>query len=147
MKSLTKSIKQKVAAVRDVPIQLSLPVAEVLEDVRSAFFGLCVKAGKAVLSAMMEADRTALCGPKGAPNPARSAYRGGHTRSQVTMGGQRIAIVRPRARSLDAAELTLPTFAWTTQRDPLDGATMAAIAAGVSTPIRPIAKSLGSVSA
>lgn len=132
MKSLTKSIRSKFVA-NDVQVQLSLPVAGVLRDVQSAFFGLCVESGKAVLAAMMESERTALCGPKGVPSAHRAAYRGGHTRSSVTLGGRRIGISRPRARSLEAAELSLPSFAWATHRDPLNAATIAAIAAGVST--------------
>ena len=132
MKSLTKSSKQKLVA-KNVPVQFSLPVAGVLRDVQSAFFGLCVGAGKAVLSAMMEQDRVALCGPKGVPDSARSAYRGGHTKSWVTLGGRKIAIARPRVRALSAAEPGLPTFAWAAQTDPLDAATIAAISAGVST--------------
>lgn len=133
MKSLTKSIRTKFAA-QDVHVQLSLPVAGVLRDVRSAFFGLCVNAGKAVLGAMMEAERTALCGAKGVPDPGRTAYRGGHTRSSVVLGGRRIGIRRPRARALQAAqELSLPTFEWATQCDPINAATLGAIAAGVST--------------
>jgi putative transposase len=47
------------------------------------------------------------------------------------LGGQRIAVRRPRA--LDAGELRLPSFEWAANADPLDAATMAAIAAGVST--------------
>lgn len=132
MKSLTKLKKQKLVA-RDVQVEIALPVAGVLSDVRSAFFGLCVNAGKAVLTAMMEEERAALCGAKGVPNPTRSAYRGGHTRSQVTLAGQRIAIARPRARHIEAGEARLPSFQWATHRDPLDAATIAAIAAGVST--------------
>lgn len=133
MKSLTKSKKQELAAVRDAQVELALPVAGVLNDVRSAFFGLCVNAGKAVLTAMMEQERAAVCGAKGVPNPMRSAYRGGHTRSQVTLAGQRIAIARPRARHIQTGEISLPSFQWATHRDPLDTATIAAIAAGVST--------------
>ncbi len=63
MKSLTKSSKLKFVS-EDAQVQLSLPVTGVLRDVQSAFFGLCINAGKAVLSAMMEEDRAALCGPK-----------------------------------------------------------------------------------
>jgi putative transposase len=133
VKSLTKSKKQELAAVRDAQVELALPVAGVLNDVRSAFFGLCVNAGKAVLTAMMEQERAAVCGAKGVPNPMRSAYRGGHTRSQVTLAGQRIAIARPRARHIQTGEVSLPSFQWATHRDPLDTATIAAIAAGVST--------------
>jgi hypothetical protein len=33
----------------------------VLRDVQEAFFGLCVEAGKATLSAMMESDRESNC--------------------------------------------------------------------------------------
>jgi len=132
MKSRTKSM-QAARLADDVHVQLSLPVAGVLRDVQSAFFGLCIDAGKAVLAAMMEAERSALCGPKGCPDATRTAYRGGHTRSQVVLGGRRIAIARPRARALVAGELSLPTFAWAAHSDPLDRATIAAIAAGVST--------------
>jgi putative transposase len=67
-------------ALRVVPaatVQLTLPVQGVLKDVQSAFYGLCVPAGKAVLAAMMEADRVALCGPKGVPDADRRAVRGG----------------------------------------------------------------------
>ena len=133
MKSLTKSSQQKLVAARGAQVEIALPVTGVLNDVRSAFFGLCVHAGKAVLTAMMEDERAALCGPKGVPNLMRSAYRGGHTRSQVTLAGQRIAIARARARHIETGEVTLPSFEWAAHRDPLDAATIAAIAAGVST--------------
>jgi transposase-like protein len=59
--------------------------------------------------------------------------RGGTTRSSVVLGGQRIAVTKPRARSLEHGELELPTFAWAANTDPLDMATMASLAAGVST--------------
>jgi transposase-like protein len=114
-------------------VQISLPVQGVLRDVRHAFLGLCIDAGQKVLAAMMEADRIALCGPKGVPDSARRAVRGGTTASQVVLGGQRIAVRRPRARSMSDGELSLCSFEWAAGGDPLDAATMAAIAAGVST--------------
>jgi len=114
-------------------VQISLPVQGVLRDVRHAFLGLCIDAGQKVLAAMMEADRIALCGPKGVPDAGRRAVRGGTTASQVVLGGQRIAVWRPRARSTTEGELSLRSFEWAAGRDPLDAATMAAIAAGVST--------------
>jgi len=132
MKSLTKSIRSKLVS-QAVHAQVSLPVGNVLRDVRSAFFGLCINAGKAVLGAMMEAERTALCGPTGVPAVERTAYRGGHTRSSVVLGGRRIAIARPRARAIEAGELALPSFTWASHADPLNAATMAAVAARVST--------------
>jgi len=123
-------------ALRVVPaaqVQLSLNVQSVLQDVQQAFYGLCVNAGKQVLAAMMEADRVALCGANNVPNAKRKAVRGGTTRSSVVLGGQRIAIAKPRARSLEHGELLLPTVAWAAHTDPLDMATLASLAAGVST--------------
>ena len=116
------------AALRVVPaaqVQLSLNVQRVLRDMQQAFYGLCVNAGKQVLAAMMEADRVALCGARNVPDAGRKAVRGGTTRSSVVLGGQRIAVTKPRARSLEHGELELPTFAWAANTDALDMATMA----------------------
>jgi transposase-like protein len=130
MKSPTKPALRVMTAAQ---VQVSLPVQGVLRDVRHAFLGLCIDAGQKVLAAMMEADRITLCGPKGVPDATRRAVRGGTTASQVVLGGQRIAVRRPRARSRSAGELVLPSFEWAACADPLDAATLAAIAAGVST--------------
>ena len=132
-KSLTKSIRVAQRSFANVvPVRVP-PLAAVLSDVKSAFFGLCVHAGKEVLSAMMEGDRVALCGPKGRPDVDRRALRGGHTQSWLTLGGRRVAMRRPRARSVASEELSLASFDWADKRDPLNEATLAAIAAGVST--------------
>lgn len=130
MKSLTKPA---VRAVGPVQLQITLPVQGVLQDVKHAFYGLCIQAGREVLAKMLEADRVALCGAKGIPDRGRSAVRGGSTHSRVVLGGQRIAIKRPRVRAIDAGELALPTYAWAAGADPLNAATLSAIAAGVST--------------
>src|SRR6476661_4126408 len=108
MKSRTKGLRS-VENAGHVEAQISLPMADVLRDVQHAFFGLCVHAGKQVLAAMMEADRQALCDPKGRPDAWRRAYRGGHTHSSVVLGGQRIGVNRPRVRSVESVELSLPT--------------------------------------
>ena len=110
MKSLTKSKLPKLA-LQGAHAQISLPVAGVLQDVQSAFVGLCISAGKAVLGAMMESERSALCGPKGVPDAKRSAYRHGRTRSWVTLGGRQIRLARPRARDLEAGKAPLATYA------------------------------------
>lgn len=132
-KFLTKSIRGSQSSFASV-VPVSVPPLEaVLSDVKSAFFGLCVSAGKQVLASMMEADRIALCGPKGRPDAQRRALRGGHTRSWLTLGGRRVPMRRPRARSMAGEELALESFGWAESRDPLNEVTLAAIAAGVST--------------
>lgn len=66
------------------------------------------------------------------PDADRRAVRGGSARSAVVLGGQRIGIKRLRARGVNEGEMELPSFTWAAGTDPLDAATMAAIAAGVS---------------
>ena len=123
-----------------IEVQLPLGLLATLEDVQRGFFSLCVAAGREVLTAMMEREREALCGPKWVPNAQRRAVRGGTTKSEVTLGGRRIGIQRLRARSVDEGELRLPSFEFATCRDPLDARTLEAIAIGVST--RKYARSL-----
>jgi putative transposase len=137
MESLTNRSKRglrAVAASKHAAMeQRLLPVAGVLLEVRQAFQGLCVQAGLRVISALMEEDRTAVCGPKGVPDEGRRAVRGGHTATSIVLGGQRVAIQRPRARDLDHGEIELPSFAWASDTDALDAAALEAVAAGVST--------------
>jgi hypothetical protein len=97
----TKMKSHTLPALRAMPaaqVQISLPVQGVLRDVRHAFLGLCIDAGQRVLAAMMEADRVALCGPKGVPDAARRAVRGGTTASQVVLGGLKLDLTLFRGR-------------------------------------------------
>jgi transposase-like protein len=128
-----KSSVRPVEAPRTVAIQIPLRMMDVLRNAESAFLGLCLEAGREVLGEWMERDREALCGPKGRHLEQREAYRAGSTQSEITFGGRRIPMRRPRARSVDGQELVLPSFAFAAGRDPLDARTQAAVAAGVAT--------------
>jgi transposase-like protein len=133
LKGLTKSRDcQEVVAGQTAIVKLPLPLLSVLADTQSAFLGLCVEAGKQVLDALMEADRTALCGPAGRHHPGRIHGRAGFARSAVVLGGRTIAIERPRVRSRAGEEARLPSFAAAARRDPLARHTLEALAAGVS---------------
>ncbi len=114
-------------------VELPLPMLSALEDIDRAFFGVCIEAGKQVLGAMMEHDRTTLCGQPWKPDAERPGRRAGSTESPVTLGGRRVAIRRPRVRSIEGEELGLPSFEAASDRDPLDRHTLEAMAAGVST--------------
>jgi|GEM_PF-4130745 len=114
---------QEEAGERRVAVQLSLPMIDALVGLEEDYFSLCVRSGEIVLRAMLEADRTELCGPRWGRGSNREVVRAGTTRSEVTLGGRWVAITRPRARTSDGAEVSLPTFAWATDRDPLDRAT------------------------
>ena len=101
-KDLTKSKGRQELAVVFTPtetVEVPLPLLEALEDVEHAFVGVCIDAGEAVLAAMMERDRTVLCGPAWKPDASRSGRRAGSTESPITLGGRRIVVRRPRVRT------------------------------------------------
>jgi len=121
-------------------VEIPLPLLGAFANIEKSFFELCIDSGQQVLQAMMEQDREDLCGPRWKRDPDRAAGRGGTTQSEVTLGGRRIAIKRPRVRSKDGEEVELPSFAFAADRDPLDHHAMNAVACGIST--RKYARSL-----
>lgn len=116
-----------------------LPLVDLLVDTRSELLELVTRSGLKVLGAMLEEDRTALCGPRYAHEPERPASRAGTVRSEVVLGGRKIAIQRPRVRTA-AGEVPLPTFQTMAQRDPLDRRVVEQMLVGVAT--RQYARSL-----
>lgn len=124
--------KSQAAVSEQKMIQLPIPTLSVLLDARTAFHELCIETGCEVLRTMMEADREAICGPKGHHDAERRAGRGGSAPSRVTLGGRQIALSRLRVRSA-SGEVPLASFSWAASQDPLDTHTLEAIAAGVST--------------
>ncbi len=131
---------QLVDPPRTTTVEIPLPLLGAFANIERSFFDLCIDAGQQVLAAMMEQDREDLCGPRWKRDPDRKAGRAGTTRSEVSLGGRRIAIGRPRVRSQEGEELGLPSFAFASSRDPLDRHTLDAVACGVST--RKYARSL-----
>ena len=131
---------QIVGPPKTTTVEIPLPILEAFGNIENSFFELCFDAGSQVLTAMMEQDREALCGPRWKRDPERRAGRAGTTESEVTLGGRRVAMRRPRVRSSDGQEMELPSFAFAANRDPLDRHAMNAVACGIST--RKCARSL-----
>ncbi len=131
---------QLVDAARTATVEVPLPLLGAFANIERSFFDLCIDAGQQVLASMMEQDREDLCGPRWKRDPDRKAGRAGTTQSEVTLGGRRIAVRRPRVRSREGEESVLPSFAFASSRDPLDRHTLEAVACGVST--RKYARSL-----
>jgi putative transposase len=116
-----------------------LPLVDLLVDTRTELLELVTRSGLKVLTAMLEEDRTSVCGPRYAHEPDRPASRAGTVRSEVVLGGRKVAIQRPRARTA-AGEVPLPTFQTMAQRDPLDRRVVEQMLVGVAT--RQYARSL-----
>ena len=130
--------------VVESPTVRSLPVVDVLEDTKAALFALMVQSGLQVLDALLEEDRTALCGPRYAHQADRHASRAGTVPSEVVLGGRKVAMQRPRVRA-EGREVPLPTFQAVAQADPLNRRVVEQMLVGVAT--RHYARSLESVPA
>ena len=131
---------QLVDLPKTTAVEIPLPLLGAIANIENSFFDLCIRAGRQVLGAMMEQDREEICGPRWRRDPDRSAGRTGTTQSEVTLGGRRIPIRRPRVRSQEGQEVELPSFAFAASRDPLDRHALTAVACGIST--RKYARSL-----
>ncbi len=131
-KSRTSRHLKEAPKAPTVSVQVPLPMLLSLEMARQSFLDVCISAGLEVLARGMEEDRTAQCGAKGAHDSERKAVRWGKTSSEVTLGGRRIPISRPRVRGVAGGEQTLPWFKWATDRDPMNLRTLEEVAIGVS---------------
>ena len=137
MKKQSRTVRRRRQSTSPSPRHL--PLVEILIDTQAELQELVVASGLKVLEAMLEEDRTAVCGPRYAHQPERQAYRAGHTPSQVVLGGRKIAMRRPRARR-DGTEVPLPTVRAFTDADPLNRRVVDQMLIGVAT--RQYARSL-----
>ena len=123
----------------DSSTQRHLPLVDLLVDTRAELMELAVASGLKVLTTMLEEDRTAIAGPRYQHQSERQASRAGTVPSEVTLGGRKIAIRRPRVRR-DSAEVPLPTFQLMASDDPLNRRIVEQMLVGVAT--RQYARSL-----
>jgi putative transposase len=114
------------------------PVLDALGELAGAakegLMALSVGVGLGVLHELLEAEVDEVVGPKGKHNPDRVAVRHGHEAGEVTLGGRRVPVGRPRARTVDGEhEVELATYSHFAARDRLSDAMFERMLAGVST--------------
>jgi putative transposase len=89
--------------------------------------------GLAALDEMFREEAVALVGPKGRHQAERTHHHWGTTPTELTFGGRRVQVPRPRVRRTTGGEATLPSVAAFRDRDPLTARMMQQLLAGVST--------------
>jgi putative transposase len=105
----------------ELPERVTVAVAQLAGAAREGLLALAVGTGLQVLQAMLAEDVERLVGPKGRHNPERAAVRHGSEPGQVTLGGRRVRVRRPRVRTADsAAEVAVPIYQAFTATDLLD---------------------------
>jgi transposase-like protein len=114
-------------------------MTEIAERMQEGLLALAVGAGLQVMAALMEADVTALAGPKGRHDEARTAVRHGRERGSVTLGGRRVPLARPRVRAADGSgELPVASYALFTSTEILGKMALEKMLAGLSTRRYPV---------
>jgi putative transposase len=122
-----------------VPETVSVALAELAGEVREGLLALAVGTGLQVMAAMMEADVTAACGPKGRHDPQRTATRHGHDAGSVSLGGRRVPVQRPRLRASDGSgELPVASYELFSGTELLGRMAMERMLAGLSTRRYPV---------
>jgi putative transposase len=89
--------------------------------------------GLAALDEVFREEAVALAGPKGRHQAPRTHHHWGTTATELTFGGRRLRVRRPRVRQITGGEATLPSVAAFRDRDPLTARMMQQLLAGVST--------------
>jgi putative transposase len=131
----TVSLAQAVVAREAVlPVRVQEALGELVGAAREGLLALSVGVGLGVLAELMEEEVDEVVGPKGRHDVDRVAVRHGHEAGEVTLGGRRVQVERPRVRSVDGrSELPLETYAHFADRDPLSKVVLERMLAGVST--------------
>src|SRR6185503_20749139 len=122
-----------VAALPDLPEEIQLALADIAGAAREGLLAMSVAAGMAVMAAMFDAEISQVCGPKGRHDTNRAAVRHGAGRGSVTLGGRRVAVSRPRARTVDGHEVPLASYTHFAGEDLLTEVVMERMLAGVAT--------------
>lgn len=110
-----------------------LTLLKIIFGARTALREFVVGTGLQVFQALLEEDRTRLCGAKHAQSRDRDHYRHGKAPGVAVLGGRKVRIDRPRVRTCDGREVELPTWAQFSQEDPLDERAVEQMLLGVST--------------
>ncbi|MGO8938120.1 MAG: IS256 family transposase [Mycobacterium sp.] len=121
------------AALPDLPEEIQLAMTDIAGAAREGLLAMSVAAGLAVMQAMFEAEIAEVCGPKGKHDAKRAAVRHGAGRGSVTLGGRRVAVPRPRARTVDEHEVPLTSYTHFAAEDVLTQVVMERMLAGVAT--------------
>jgi transposase-like protein len=101
---------------------------------KQGLLALSVEVGLGVLRSLLEEEVDELVGSKGKWIRDRTAVRHGHEDGEVTLGGRRLAVKRPRARTADGeSEVPLMTYEHFADRDQLGAVVLERMLAGVST--------------
>ena len=117
-----------------LPARVQEALGQLVGSAREGLLALSVGVGLGVLAELFEEEVDEVVGVKGKHNADRVAVRHGHEAGEVTLGGRRVQVERPRVRSAGGSEeVRLQTYEHFADRDPLARVVMERMLASVST--------------
>ena len=94
-----------------LPERVQEALGQLVGAAKDGLLALSVGVGLGVLSELMEEEVDDVVGPKGKHNSDRTAVRHGHEDGEVTLGGRRVPVERPRVRATDGSgEVAMTTY-------------------------------------
>ena len=134
MRETVSGAQAAIAQAAVLPARVQEALGELVGAAKEGLLALSVGVGLGVMAELLEEEVTEVVGPKGKHDPERSAVRHGHEAGEVTLGGRRVAVERPRVRTADGSqEVRLETYRHFADRDPLTRLVLEQMLAGVST--------------
>jgi putative transposase len=117
-----------------LPERVQEALGELAGAAKEGLLALSVGVGLGVMAELMAEEVDDVVGPRGKHDPDRVAVRHGREAGEVTLGGRRVAVERPRVRSADGErEVRLSTYEHFADRDALSRVVLERMLAGVST--------------
>lgn len=116
----------------DLPEQVTIALTELAGAAREGLLALSVGVGLAVVQELFQEEVNRLVGPRGRHDPGRTANRHGEERRQLTLGGRRVEVSKPRVRTTEGSEVPLRTYRAFASRDLLTGVALERMLAGLS---------------
>ena len=127
-------VARDAARVVELPARVQEALGALVGAAQEGLLALSVGVGLGVLSELLEEEVTEVVGARGRHDPERSAVRHGHEAGEVTLGGRRVPVERPRVRAADGSgEVGLLTYEHFACRDPLSRLVLERMLASVST--------------
>ena len=131
--------RSQVVAAQDaveepLPPRIQEALGQLVGAAKEGLLALSVGVGLGVLEELMAEEVEDVCGPRGKHDAGRVAYRHGSDDGEVTLGGRRVGVERPRMRSKDGEEeVPVRTYEHFASRDQLSRVVLERMLAGVST--------------